>query len=109
MSRRGFALTLIALSAIAGVIYIAQPPTKPVAHANPRLTPDQIEERQSLLERDGARRSARIQTGTGDAYFIAGEPLLIFPPREISRPTPNDGNTGSHWYTGEAATADQRK
>ena len=109
MKSRSWPLLLIGMCAVAGVVYMSQPASKPVAQVTPRLTPEEIAQRQRLHELDGARRPARIQTGTGDAHFIAGEPLLIFPPTKIHRPKPNEGDTGSHWYTGEAATAEQRK
>jgi hypothetical protein len=105
MTRRKWPLAVVGLASLAGIAYFSQPVSRPVAVARPEITPEEAD----LRERDGSRRSVGIQTGTGDAHFIAGEPLLVFPPAEIHRPKPNEGDTGSHWYTGEAATAEQRK
>lgn len=109
MTRRKWPLVVVGLASLAGIAYFSQPVSRPVAHVGPTLTPEEIDFRNKIRERDGSRRSVGIQTGIGDAHFIAGEPLLVFPPVKIHRPKPNEGDTGSHWYAGEAATAEQRK
>ena len=73
----------------------------------------QAEEQRKLATRaaelSGMKRTTNIQLGTGDAHFVEGEPLLIFPPKKIYKPIPNESETGSHWFTEESASEEDRR